>query len=147
LNPSEDIESRGDPSCPVLGDLRRQDPVPEGPRDDLGSLLVAAIPPIGRGRVPGPQAPEPQETSALRPRDVLVDPDVSHFVEEVPASHLVLEDGADVHATISRVAEMTATAARVGMKVDLDIWQIHSCILESVRRPPNETHLLPIGLV
>jgi hypothetical protein len=42
---------------------------------------------------------------------------------------------------------MTATSGRVSMKVDLDIWQIESGILESARRPPHETHLLSIGLV
>ena len=103
-----------------MRDLGCQDPVADRPRHDLGSLLVAAVVPISRRRVPRQQAAELEETIAVRPRHVLVDPDVPHLVQEVPASHLVHEHRADVDMTILGVAEVSSAAGGVRMEGDLD---------------------------
>lgn len=128
----------------VVGDLCRQDPVPESPRDDLGSLLVATIPPIGRRGVPGPQAPKLEEADALRPRHVLVNPDVPHLMEEVPARHLVHEHRADVDSTDLRVAEVAPASRAAPVEVDLDPGRVQPGTFEPRRRPLGES---PLGWI
>lgn len=139
--PGEEFEPGSELYRIVVRDLSGQDAITQRPSHDLGSLLVAARPPIGRRRVPGPQAAELEEANALRPRHVLVDPDVSHLVEEVPAGRLIDEHRAHVDHTILGVTEVTAASGRVTVESDLDQRGIEARAIEPRHRPAGELSL------
>jgi hypothetical protein len=69
---------------------------------------------------------------------VLVDPDVAHLVEQVPAGHLVDEHGAHVDPTIPGVAKVSAASGPVRVESDLDGRSIQPRTLETRHRPPGE---------
>ena len=67
-----------------VGDSRREDPIPERPRHDLGSLFEASELPGNTGRVPGRKAALSKERGACLRPGVLVEPYVAHLVEQNP---------------------------------------------------------------
>jgi len=143
--PGDQLVGGGDGSRVVVGDLGRQDPSSEGPRHDLGPLLVRALIPGIDRCVPGLQSAELEEPLAHRTRDVLVDPDVTHLVEQGPAGHLIHQDRAHVDPTGHRVAHVAAAPGWIVVELDLDCRWFQPSGLEALDGPSRQFELLLRG--
>jgi len=125
----------------VVGDLGGEDPLAQTPRHDLGSLLVAAHGPwIGR-LVPARESPGLEEVIPDRRLEMLVDPDVSHLVQDDPSSHRVHQTRAEIDPAGERISHVPSATCDAFVEVDIHGGSVKPGDLEPSNSPPKHPEL------